>query len=178
MPPSLRRSCPRSLAPASGRQDHTTSPSASSAFVSRTISVHRIPRSTSVTIAKRPSVGRDNSLLFLFLPSRQVKFLKFRNERGLNFRGGEANIFSAREWTGRIALIWKENSAFDDSANHRFFHPPRCPGAPPVERGAGPNSGPDWRESVGWKILLPVPLAMSLGFVELEFHGVSVAERA
>jgi len=37
-----------------------------------------------------------------------------------------------------------------------FFHPPRCPGAPPVERGAGPNSGPDWRESVGWKILLPL----------------------
>ncbi len=36
-----------------------------------------------------------------------------------------------------------------------FFHPPRCPGAPPVERGAGPNSGPDWRESAGWKILLP-----------------------
>src|SRR6266576_5474735 len=39
---------------------------------------------------------------------------------------------------------------------YRFFHPPRCPGAPPVERGAGPNSGPDWRESVGWKILLPL----------------------
>src|SRR5438477_11923040 len=37
-----------------------------------------------------------------------------------------------------------------------FFHPPRCPGAPPVERGEGPNSGPDWRESVGWKILLPL----------------------
>src|SRR5580692_2490931 len=64
----------KNLAPASGRQDHTTSPSASSAFVSRTISVHRIPRSTSVTIAKRPSVGRDDLLLFLFLPSRQVKF--------------------------------------------------------------------------------------------------------
>jgi hypothetical protein len=31
------------LAPASGRQDHTTSPSASGAFVSRAISVHRIP---------------------------------------------------------------------------------------------------------------------------------------
>ena len=38
---------------------------------------------------------------------------------------------------------------------YRFFHPPRFPGAPPVDRGAGPNSGPDWRESVGWKILLP-----------------------
>ena len=39
--------------------------------------------------------------------------------------------------------------------SHRFFHPPRCPGAPPLERGEGPNSGPDWRESVGWKILVP-----------------------
>jgi hypothetical protein len=56
-----------------------------------------------------------------------------------------------------------------ESPNHRtkefyrFFHPPRCPGAPPLERGAGPNSGPDWRESVGWKILLPLPAAMSSG---------------
>jgi hypothetical protein len=40
------------------------------------------------------------------------------------------------------------------SSNYLFFHPPLCPGAPPLERGAGPNSGPDWRESVGWKILL------------------------
>ena len=46
---------------------------------------------------------------------------------------------------------------------YRFFHPPRCPGAPPVERGEGPNSGPDWRESVGWKILLPVLGAGSSG---------------
>jgi hypothetical protein len=46
---------------------------------------------------------------------------------------------------------------------YRFFHPPRCPGAPPVERGLGPNSGPDWRESVGWKILLPVLFARSSG---------------
>src|ERR1700688_551793 len=44
-----------------------------------------------------------------------------------------------------------------DTGRYRFFHPPRCPGAPPLERGVGPNSGPDWRESVGWKILLPPP---------------------
>jgi len=38
-------------------------------------------------------------------------------------------------------------------------------GAPPVDRGAGPNSGPAWRESVGWKILLPLvgSLSSSLG---------------
>lgn len=29
--------------------------------------------------------------------------------------------------------------------SYLFFHPPRCPGAPPVDRGAGPNSGPDCR---------------------------------
>src|SRR5258707_8229066 len=44
-----------------------------------------------------------------------------------------------------------------------FFHPPRCPGAPPLERGAGPNPGPDWRESVGWKILLPLVGSVSSG---------------
>jgi hypothetical protein len=43
------------LTPASGRQDHTTSPSAKSALVFSTIGVHRIPLLTSVTIAKRPS---------------------------------------------------------------------------------------------------------------------------
>jgi hypothetical protein len=44
---------------------------------------------------------------------------------------------------------------------YRFFHPPRCPGAPPQARGAGPNSAPDLRESGGWKILLPLPGPMS-----------------
>jgi hypothetical protein len=43
------------LTPASGRQDHTTSPSAGSALVSSATCVHRIPPPTSVTIAKRPS---------------------------------------------------------------------------------------------------------------------------
>jgi hypothetical protein len=42
------------LASASGRQNHTTSPSAASALVSCTVRVHRIPLPTSVTIAKRP----------------------------------------------------------------------------------------------------------------------------
>ena len=38
-----------------------------------------------------------------------------------------------------------------------FFHPPRRPGMPPVDFGAGPNSGPDCRESVGWMIRLVLP---------------------
>jgi hypothetical protein len=43
------------LIPASGDQDHTISPSAPAPLVSRCLCVHRIPRPTSVTIAKRPS---------------------------------------------------------------------------------------------------------------------------
>jgi hypothetical protein len=48
-----------SLTPASGRQDHTTSPSASARFVNRAARVHRISYPTTVTIAIRPSMGRD-----------------------------------------------------------------------------------------------------------------------
>src|ERR1700704_7125200 len=44
---------------------------------------------------------------------------------------------------------------------YRFFHPPRCPGAPPVERGLGPNSGPDWRGAGGWRNLLLLPGSVS-----------------
>src|SRR5579871_90800 len=56
LPPSPRNAkhC-RELTPASGRQDHTTSPSATCAFVSCAARVHRIPHPTSVTIAIRPS---------------------------------------------------------------------------------------------------------------------------
>src|ERR1035437_9243644 len=43
-PPSSPRSLlPRNLTPASGRQDHTASPSATPAFVPRKLRVHRIP---------------------------------------------------------------------------------------------------------------------------------------
>lgn len=46
-------------------------------------------------------------------------------------------------------------------SRYLFFHPPRLPGAPPVERGAGPNSGPDSRELVGWMIRLVEPNGFS-----------------
>jgi hypothetical protein len=42
------------LTPASGRQDHTASPSTGRALVSSAAHVHRIPHPTSVTIAIRP----------------------------------------------------------------------------------------------------------------------------
>src|SRR6266478_2395918 len=49
------------LTPASGRQDHTTSPSALVRLVQRAIRVHRIPLPTSVTIASRPSLRERDS---------------------------------------------------------------------------------------------------------------------
>jgi hypothetical protein len=49
------RSIAANLTSASGYQDPTTSPSAVSPLVSRQHRVHRIPRPTFVTIAKRPS---------------------------------------------------------------------------------------------------------------------------
>jgi hypothetical protein len=51
------------LTPAKGRQDHTTSPSASTSLVWQHQRVHRIPRPTLVTIAKRPSLrARDGAV--------------------------------------------------------------------------------------------------------------------
>src|SRR5258708_1677816 len=44
------------LTPASGRQNHTTSPSASARFVKRTARVHRIPPRVD-DVAQRPSFG-------------------------------------------------------------------------------------------------------------------------
>ncbi len=51
LPPSPVGSSPTGLMSASRHQDHTTSPSALPAFVFASRSVHRIPRSTLVTIA-------------------------------------------------------------------------------------------------------------------------------
>src|SRR5258708_26365862 len=63
-------------------------------------------------------------------------------------------------------------------SHYLFFHPPRCPGAPPLERGAGANSGPDWRESAGWKILLPPGSRVGLlGLAPLGRHGRDSAPR-
>jgi hypothetical protein len=71
------------LTPASRRQDHTTSPSAGRRVRLRAACVHRIPRPTFVTIAKRPFVwaGTRESIK-LFLP------------------GGEAKYFLKWGWTG------------------------------------------------------------------------------
>jgi hypothetical protein len=58
------------LTPASGRQDHTTSPSASAPFVRKRICVHRIsPRVRDV--AQRPSVGQDGASCRFDLPDAE-----------------------------------------------------------------------------------------------------------
>jgi hypothetical protein len=95
LPPSSAELLPRNLTPASGRQDHTTSPSAASAFVNAP-SASTASRLTSVTIAKRPFVetgwqgfrfdlGRRRSGIFLqmgldwwnqFDPLQQIRFFE------------------------------------------------------------------------------------------------------
>jgi hypothetical protein len=76
------------LTPASRRQDHTTSPSASARFVKRAARVHRIPCPTSVTIAKRPSVWDGMARLLVLIWGKL-----------------EAEYFLKQDWTGQITLI-------------------------------------------------------------------------
>jgi hypothetical protein len=76
------------LTPASGRQDHTASPSAGAARSSAALPrVHRIPHPTFVTIAKRPSceAGRRDSVMVI-CPT------------------GKTENFFDQDWTGRNRL--------------------------------------------------------------------------
>jgi hypothetical protein len=77
---------PRSLTPASGRQNHTISPSASAALVSRSIYVHRI--STRVSLRSRAPLlsGETGGETPLICPTRQEEY------------------FSAEGWTGFFDL--------------------------------------------------------------------------
>jgi hypothetical protein len=111
LPPSLARITPRNLTPASGRQDHTTSPSALTPLVLRRCRVHRIPHPTFVTTAKRPSCGCGIAwVLKLFLPA------------------GETNYFCAWDWTTQIRL---------NPLGKSRFTLPRIPGLRSRTRGAG-----------------------------------------
>jgi hypothetical protein len=66
-PSSLRSVLPKNLTPASGRQDHTTSPSASALLVVRHIRVHRIPFRVD-DVGQRPSVVQDAAISASDLP--------------------------------------------------------------------------------------------------------------
>ncbi len=68
----------------------------------------------------------------------------------LNFGGGEAEYLRKKDWTGRIALIWKENSAFAAQATgggstqnsgkpNSDYLAPSFRGAPKGPRNARPD---------------------------------------
>jgi hypothetical protein len=86
LPPSLPQSSRENLTPASGRQDHTTSPSASARFVKRAAHVHHIPLRV-VTIAIRPSSGTE------------------RAEDGVIWGQRKAEYFLGPDWTTQNRLI-------------------------------------------------------------------------
>ena len=77
-----------SLTPASGRQDHTTSPSASGAFRLEAPKRPPHPAPTFMTIAKRPS-DRSGTAVFM----------------DLIWANREGKYFYQEDWTGSISLI-------------------------------------------------------------------------
>ena len=80
--------------PASGHQDHTTSPSASTPFVKGASRVHRIPARVG-DVAQRPScrVGTGR-VINLICPTRPAEY------------------FYHHDWTGKISLIGLKNFRF------------------------------------------------------------------
>ena len=74
--------------PASGHQNHTTSPSASAPLVLRRRRVHRIPHPTFVTTAKRPSCeGGTVESIKLFLANGEAKYFSLRDWTAVSFDG-------------------------------------------------------------------------------------------
>jgi hypothetical protein len=83
---SVMRSIIAKSAPASGRRDHTTSPSAIR-HSSRDDRVHRIPLPTSVTIAKRPSCGSETrGSIVVICPTAQEEMCTTGNLRMARMR--------------------------------------------------------------------------------------------
>jgi hypothetical protein len=118
LPPSLPRSLLlENLTPASRRQDHTTSPSASGALVSSTVRVHRIqPRVRDVAI--RPSSGVDGGTRTLICMKRkEEKFLK----KGLD-------TLSAKQPDGQISCICNRYAADDFKSDQRRARTTCAPG--------------------------------------------------
>jgi hypothetical protein len=85
------RRLPANLTPASGRQDHTTSPSASSALVRSTVNVHRIP----------PHVRDDRETPLMRSGTAGVLDLIWVKP--------ERKSFFRQDWTGEIRLMLQEN---------------------------------------------------------------------
>src|SRR5882724_9636987 len=74
LPPSFAEDS-ATLAPASERQDHTTSPSAQATFVSRAIRVHRIPAPRIVTIGRNVPLHRGGMAesIVVICPTEQAR---------------------------------------------------------------------------------------------------------
>ena len=113
------------LTPASGRQDHTTLPSAPARFVFARRCVHRIPHPTFVTIAKRPSCGCGTApLIELILPN------------------GEAKSFCSKGWTpNRLDSPAGKSGA--ERGLESIRHPPRLSIAD-VKSAGGAGPPPSW----------------------------------
>jgi len=78
LPPSLTRKIPANLTPASGRQDHTTSPSATCAARLQRCRVHRIPPHVD-DVRNAPLSGRDGASGRFDLPDGESEiFLQMR----------------------------------------------------------------------------------------------------
>src|ERR1700738_4452380 len=100
---------PPSLTPASGRQDHTTSPSASAPFVFGATRVHRTPPPTSVTIAKRPSVWDGMiSLYSCFYQTGKRKIFANRTGHGIAKPACRANHKSLRR-DGAVPTVHRQS---------------------------------------------------------------------
>src|SRR5216683_2958183 len=80
------------LTPASGRQDHTTSPSADGSIRLMRHRIHHIPHLTSVTIAIRPSCRDGMAAVVVVI-----------------WVCREAEYFSRDDWTGQISLMRHAN---------------------------------------------------------------------
>jgi hypothetical protein len=85
LPPSLTREIPANLTPASGRQDHTTSPSATRAARLQRCRVHRIPHPTLMTCATPLFRGRDGASRRFDLPDGESEiFLQMGLDSGIH----------------------------------------------------------------------------------------------
>src|ERR1019366_8040025 len=84
LPPSPAN-CSASLTPASGRQDHTTSPSASAPFVCNAARVHRIPPRVRDDRASAPLWdGTVGDIEVIWGRGEEVFFLKMRLNRAID----------------------------------------------------------------------------------------------
>ena len=99
-PSSLRSLLLKNLTPASGRQDHTPSPSASSVFVSHAICVHRIP-------APNVRDDRDTPLLWRRDSGKKAQFPIFRKRNISAWRTDNPNqLESVRKIRFYAQRIW------------------------------------------------------------------------